>query len=488
MPPKNKPNILIIYTDEHRFDCLGAYGNTEVKTPNIDALAQNGVVYTNSFCPYPVCTPSRYSMLSGLYVHQHRGWTNTSTLSPRIDTFPRILGQSGYRTKAVGKMHFTPTYLDVGFEEMILAEQCGDGRWDDDYHRQLMELGLVDRIDLVDQVPEFAGFAPEEYIANWQAVPSAVPEQYHSTTWIGQRAIETLAHWDRSGSLLMAGFIQPHHPFNPPRAWAEMYNPDKISLLAGWTDRLPKYDCGGAEPFLFENLGEGMMKKIIAYYYAMVSHIDQQVGRMLDILRQKDIYDDTMIIFTSDHGEYLGFHHMIRKTGYMYDPVVKVPLIVKYPGGWRGGTVCRRMVNNIDLAPTILALAGCPVGLEMKGLDLRNGSDGHEFIFATRGHDEQLMVRSKTRKLILSDADHLISHFYDLQADPLEMNNLYNAPEYQSEIADYKKILSTWWNSENRTDAYVDYDAPLIRQPNVASHKDGHREAIQSYYRSIMDG
>jgi len=137
-----RPNILIIHVDEHRIECLGAYGNADIKTPNIDLLAADGVRYDNSFCPFPVCTPSRYSLLCGRYVHEHSGWTNRDTLAPGIATYPKILKAAGYRTNAVGKMHFTPTYLDVGFDEMVLAEQDGPGRWDDDYRRYLMRRGL----------------------------------------------------------------------------------------------------------------------------------------------------------------------------------------------------------------------------------------------------------------------------------------------------------------------------------------------------------
>jgi len=121
-----RPNILLIHADQHRFDCLGAYGNPDIQTPNIDALAQDGVLYEASFCPFPVCTPSRYSLLSSQYVHQHLGWTNHSTLPNGIPTFPKVLRANGYSTKAVGKMHFTPTYLDVGFDEMILSRMGRD--------------------------------------------------------------------------------------------------------------------------------------------------------------------------------------------------------------------------------------------------------------------------------------------------------------------------------------------------------------------------
>lgn len=218
----NKPNILLIMTDQHRIDCLGAYGNREIATPNIDALAEDGVRFTNSFCPYPVCTPSRYSLISGLYVHEHRGWTNHSTLPPEIETFPAILRRAGYRTKAVGKMHYTPTYLNVGFEEMILAEQNGPGRWDDDYHRALHTQGLIDRNDLEDQESEYRRNARPEYWETFGALPSNLPKQYHSTEWIGERANETLQHWGPSDQLLAVSFIKPHHPFDPPSIAAFM--------------------------------------------------------------------------------------------------------------------------------------------------------------------------------------------------------------------------------------------------------------------------
>lgn len=125
----DQPNILIVQADQHRMDCIGAYGNDEIQTPHLDALAGDGVRYDNSFCPFPVCTPSRYSFLAGLYVRQHLGGSNHCTLPQGLPTFPKVLKGAGYRTKAVGKMHFTPTYADVGFEEMLLAEQNGPGRY-----------------------------------------------------------------------------------------------------------------------------------------------------------------------------------------------------------------------------------------------------------------------------------------------------------------------------------------------------------------------
>ena len=484
---QRRPNILIIHTDEHRIDCLGAYGHAEIKTPHIDGLAADGVRYNNSFCPFPVCTPSRYSLLCGQYVHEHRGWTNRSTLAPHIDTFPKILRTAGYRTKAVGKMHFTPTYLDVGFSELLLSEQDGPGRWDDDYHRHLMRHGLVDHNDIEDQLGEYRKYAPKKYWNTCGALVSNLPEKHDSTTWIADKVMETLESWtNQGGQLLMAGFIRPHHPFNPPSPWHEMYDPEKLSLLPGWTDKCLERDFKYSRGYFpNDKLTEPILKRVMTYYYSTISQIDHHVGRMIKLLRQKELYDDTLIIFTADHGDFMGFHHMLLKGNYMYDPVVKVPLIVKWPGNTRAGTVSQRMVNNIDLAPTLCRAAGCKPGPRMHGHTLQDQNGGHDLIFAEANGGRQVMARSKNRKLILA-APGNENFFFDLDRDPLEMDNLYESPQYRDEIKSMETSLSAWRHKNANLRPYQDHNAPRIRQPNVPPRDLSHREAIIRYYREKM--
>ena len=485
--PKH-PNILIIHVDEHRIDCLGAYGNADIRTPHIDRLAAEGVRYDNSFCPFPVCTPSRYSLLCGQYVHEHRGWTNRCTLAPEIETFPKILRTAGYRTKAVGKMHFTPTYLDVGFSELVLAEQDGPGRWDDDYHRYLMRHGLVDRNDLEDQLAkEYRTHAPKEYWDTCGALVSNLSEEHDSTTWIAERAIETLRSWTNGGGqLLMAGFIRPHHPFNPPSPWHKMYDPRKLPLLPGWTEKCFDHDLQyNRGYFPNDKLTEATMKRVMAYYYATISQIDHHVGRMVELLKQKGIYDNTLIVFTADHGDFMGFHHMLLKGNYMYDPVVKVPLILKWPGSEHTGTVSNRLVNNIDLAPTLCLAAGCEAPDSMHGHALQHRGIGHELIFAEARGGQQVMARSLNHKLILAGPSNE-NLFFDLEKDPLEMNNLYNSPQYRDEVRSMKAALSAWRCKDAKPQGYQDHNAPRIRQPNVPPGDLSHREAIIRYYREKM--
>ncbi len=497
-PKSSQPNVLVIHTDEHRIECLGAYGNKQVKTPHIDALAADGVRYDNSFCTYPVCTPSRYSLITGLYIHEHRGYNNHCTLPSGTVTFPALLAGAGYWTKAVGKMHYTPTYQDVGFAEMELSEQNGPGRWDDDYHRYLRDRGLVDFNDLEDQVNEYRKTAPQSYRDNWGARVSNLPDAHHSTTWVGDRAVETVETWiaDKP-NLLMVGFVKPHHPFDPPKKWADMYDADKVDILPGWTEKCLDRDLAFNRGFFpHEKLHPAIMRKITATYYAAITQIDHHVGRMIDVLKRKGLYDSTMIIFTSDHGDYMGYHHMVLKGNYPYDPTIKVPLIVKYPGSKARGTSTDALVSNVDVAPTVLAACGVKPGAKMSGLDLADNPGGRDIVFAESSAGRLIVARTKTRKLILSAArppgrkgrrrSAGESMLFDLEKDPFELTNLYDAPAYQRDVRALTKAARTWGPKDGPPKPYLNENAPVIKQPNVLGPDHGHRQAMIDYCRRMM--
>ncbi len=451
--------------DQHRWDCIGFNGNKQIKTPHLDALAADGVNYPHTICPFPVCTPSRYSLVSGQYVHQHGGYTNHCTLDPSIATYPRLLRQHGYKTKAVGKMHFTPTYLDVGFEEMELCEQDGDGRYADDYHRALVREGVVDAIDLYDQRSEYRKRAPQEYWDTYGAMTSDLPEEWHSTTWVGDRAVSTLRKWNSQSNLLIASFVKPHHPFDPPAPWSEMYDPYQLELLPGWTESVPDYDPQHA---YFDNtsLTEASMRMIMSKYYGAVSHIDHQVGRMVEALRQLNLYDDTMILYLSDHGEYLGFHHMILKHGHPYDPLLRVPLLIKYPGNRHPGYTSDTLANLVDIAPTILQQASVQPAETMVGLNLMDEHEQREYSFSENLPSGFYTARTHTHKLIW-DRDPAKSQFFDLLADPTELDNLIDDPASQPLIREFRSAISRWMLFDSPSALRIHEHAPVIRQPNV---------------------
>lgn len=469
------PNILFILADQHRADVMGCAGHPDVTTPHIDRIAKAGVRYENCFCCFPVCTPSRYALLSGRYVHETRCWDNHCTLMPWIPTWPRTLRDFGYSTAAVGKMHFTPTYQDVGFERLQLCEQHGPGRWDDDYHRMLMARGEVDVNDLVDQVSEFRKIAPAMYWKSRGAQASNLPEALHSTTWIGDRAMEELAGWSKDRpSLLMVGFVKPHHPMDPPQPWDKMYDPAKLTLPADYLPQAPTEDVAESPGFFpHADLEETTLRQSLAFYYATLSHLDREIGRMLDHLEQRGLLTNTLVVYAADHGDYCGSHHLMLKGGAMYDALARVPLIIRYPDGLRAGTVHRDQVSLVDLAATVCTQAGTEFDHgKDEGLDLSLPNAGRDVVFAEAGGrwpdlGRVTMARTRGSKLLAVADNPQASRFFDLKADPQEQVNRFNDPSSQEEIARLTKATHAWRGRDWKQPSTLDEEAPTIREPNA---------------------
>jgi arylsulfatase A-like enzyme len=483
------PNVLVIQADQFRADCLGVAGNTDIRTPNLDRLAADGVRYSNAFCPAPVCTPSRYSLLSGLQARQHGGRTNRSTLAPGIDTFPKALRRAGYRTAAVGKMHFTPTYLDVGYDTMELAEQDGPGRYDDDYHRELADAGWAPVTDLVDQEQEFRLNAPAHYWQGFGTGRSNLPEEWHSTTWIAERARRVLEGWSHGGGqLLHVSFVKPHHPFDPPAPWDDAYDPNTLTPLPGWTDAIPDADLAYRHRYFdYEPLTVSVLRRVMAHYYATISQLDHHIGRLLDLLRARHLYDDTLVIFTSDHGEYLGFHHLLLKDGPMYDPLVKVPLLVKFPArqaGCRQNEADGALVSLTDLAPTVLAQCGVTSRTPLPGVDLSTPDAGHDFVFCEDIRDGvAYMVRTGEHKFIRSGTTRR-DLIFDLTRDPLECDNRIDDPAYDDVVHAMREALYRWALLDAVAPPYLDQAAPQIGRTS-AGRSD--RSALRAFFASRID-
>ncbi|MGL4346354.1 MAG: sulfatase-like hydrolase/transferase [Cellulosilyticaceae bacterium] len=479
-----KKNILVILADQHRQDCLGAYGNQEVRTPVLDGLASEGHLYTNHYTTYPVCTPARYSMLTGLYTHQHLGWSNHCTLSETLDTFPKALRRAGYRTTAVGKMHFAPTYLDVGFDRMILSEQDGDGRFEDDYHTYLKERGLVDANDLIDQRSEYRAKADDTYWDTYGAMTSNLPEEHHSTTWITERALDEIEQWQEEGNLLMVGYIKPHHPFDPPAPYDTMYDPEQISLLPGYTEEVSEVDYYHSSGYFnHKGLTPERLKNITAKYYGLITQIDDNIGRIIEKLKEKGLYEDTTIVYTSDHGDYLGYHHMLLKANYMYDPLAKIPLIIKYARGEEGGVVNHNMSSNIDVARTILESSMAGMQHQIRGLNLQDQTqdrgkvicEGLRVDHHSPGQEiyYEYMVRSHKFKLITHKNLNTYRAF-DLEKDPFELCDVAGDEAYQEVIKEHMDFLMQTLVFDAQTPIYLNYNEPVIspdkkvNQENVA--------------------
>lgn len=450
-------NVLFILTDQLRADCLGAFGNTDIDSKNIDSIAEDGVRFTNSFCTSPVCTPSRYSILTSMYPHQHQGYTNDSSIPYTYMTFPEILKSHGYDTEVIGKMHTNPSDLNVGYTKVTLAEQTEPGRYEDDYHKVLQSKGLTDRIDEYDQVLKIRERAPESYWNSFGAMESTLSEQDHSTNWIGDQAIDAVRQWKGDKNLLTLSFIKPHHPFDPPYPWSTMYNPEKLQLLPGWIETPMDRDLDYHEGYFpHDLLTVDKLKQVMAYYYANISFIDYKIGQIIGILKEKKLYDDTLIVFSSDHGEFMGHHHMLLKSNHMYDPIVKVPLIIKYPISYNRLGTSDELANNIDIGPTILEIAGIDKHRDMAGNSLLSKSD-REFVITEDNRGSAYMIRSKRYKLLSYNTEDE-SLFFDLETDPYEFENLYFDESYKDTVVYFEKVLARF--------VLFDHPAPIYQPPN----------------------
>lgn len=470
----DRPNVLLITADEMRHDCLSVSGHPVVRTPNLDALAARGVRCTNAYTPFPVCVPARMSILSGLYAHAHGAMGNGAVLPPGQPTMASLLRGAGYRTAAIGKMHFWPPYAEMGFEHMRLAEQNGSGWKIDDYHSEyLASRGLVDQWDLWDQQQPHREQAPPEYWASYGARPSGLAEEHYHTTWIAEQTISWLRQDDSRPFFAWTSFIKPHHPFDPPRPWDTMYDPAAIPALGDPAEALgkPLMTAGGRRDprrayFDLRGFSQEAFARVAALYYATISHIDHHVGRILVALQTLGRLDNTLVVFTSDHGDYMGDYGLILKSPSVpYDSLARVPLIMAGPGLPRG-TACEALISLVDILPTLATAGGAAVPPLAQGIDLTRlvateqavPAGGRAAVFSeTR---EIKAVRTRQHKYLYNRRLG-IEELYDLQADPGEHDDLAPDPASAPLIAEMRSRLLDWmieteWDRQPQLGRYRD--------------------------------
>jgi len=400
-----RPNILFIHTDEQRIDSLGCYGNDTVSTPNIDGLADDGVTFDEGHCTHPLCSPSRGSLMTGRYPNTHGTWRNGIPLSEDEPTIAELLSDAGYRTGLLGKAHFTPYRGDpdvhpesvqtiavdeeecwdywrnfdgpyYGFEHVQMTIAHGHrsvhgghyGLWLEDHYSDAKELFKQEHA-LDDTDPE---------VNSWK---SAVPLEAHSSTWVADRTIEFI---DRNAGdqpfFGWVGFPDPHFPYDPPEPYCHRYAPEDVPLPVDpdgdvWEDReIPKYvefhleEKYGVD---FRKLSETKQREIVAHTYAMVDLVDDSVGRILDALEAQGIADDTIVVFTSDHADWLGDHGLFQKGIPHTCDLTRIPWIVRWPGVAEPERRVDAPTSQVDLVPTLLDAAGVEIPYGVQGESLR---------------------------------------------------------------------------------------------------------------------
>lgn len=463
------PNILFICTDQQRYDSLGCYGNPHIQTPTIDRLGGDGVLFEQCYVQNPVCAPSRASLVSGQYPRNHGLWANGVALPAETPIFSRALADAGYDCGMIGKMHLgacfggrTEQRLDDGYRFYRWAHDPSHRSAQNDYHHWLAE----QHPDLF-QHASATGDRKRHQAGGFDTMPTGA----HYSRWASERAIEFLDTERATDEpfFLWVNFFDPHHPFVAPQEYLDRYDPTMLPDPVGFegelrtkppiqrqaSDESYAGHARGYSAYPFEEI-----KEIIAAYYAMISLVDDEVKRILDRLDALGLADDTLVIFTSDHGEMLGDHQLLLKGPMLYDCAVRVPLIMRWPGHLPAGERRSDLVQWIDLTSTFLDVAGIDPMPTAQGTSLlpmaRGDADAErrgwaicEYLNSGHPYDPPVyltMLRQGDHKLIVQHGQpaterERTGELYDLATDPGELRNLWDVPDARDTRIGLERLL-----------------------------------------------
>jgi arylsulfatase A-like enzyme len=364
-----RPNILIIQSDQHRWDAIGANGNPEVKTPNLDRLTSGGVGFLNHYVQHPVCMPSRASFLTGQYPSKSGCLQNGIPVPQDAVTLPRILRNYGYVSGNVGKLHFLPhanrdhrqIHPDYGFDHMEISDEPGCY---EDVYRAWVRRQAPDQLPYISRVfpPAAAAFreqvGPLENFAHPQreepgyGIEYPVRKDVTQAAFVVEQTMEFVRQHQQGPFMCIAGIYAPHSPCLAPQEFRDLYDPTKLSL----PDYPPETESRRAGTIY----SDVELRRAKHGYYAMVSEVDHQVGRLLAYLEEVGIAEETIVIYTSDHGEWLGEHLRYGKGYPAHDCISRTPLIINWPKRIRAGCQVAQMVEALDVIPTLLEAAAIP--------------------------------------------------------------------------------------------------------------------------------
>lgn len=436
----NRPNILWYCTDQQRFDTIGALGNPHVVTPTIDSLVRSGVAFTHAYCQSPICTPSRSSFMTGMYpsrVHNTRNGNESFPSFPPVIT--RLIADSGYRCGLVGKFHLqsaglrTEPRIDDGFSYWRFSHAPRDDwKAGHDYADWVRSQG--GDLDALRQCEE------------------GVPPELHQTTWATECAMEFISQQaDRSAPwLLNINIYDPHPPFVPPKAYADRFDPEQMPGPHFRDSDLAQQEKLATLDFQdhVRTPEQHDARRAQARYYAMIAQIDDQLARILQHLEHTDQLKNTIVLFTSDHGEALGDHGLMFKGCRFYEGLVRVPLIFSWPECFQQDVRSEGLVELLDMTATLLDVCGLTVPAYVQGCSLlpilRGEADPStwrdfvrsEYFDALDPHftggtgSFGTMFRTQTHKLCMYH-DKQLGELYDLRNDPWEFHDLWDSPDHQ---------------------------------------------------------
>lgn len=477
-----KPNILLITSDQQHHHTIGAF-NPSIQTPNIDRLVHEGTAFTRAYCPNPTCTPTRASIITGMYPSQHGAWSLGTKLPEQIPTLGDHLQDHGYKTALVGKAHFQPTkssttYPSVeaypvledfefwasfnhhstpwyGFEHVELLRNHADEPLIGQHYGLWLQNKMGDQWRQYFQKP--AGHIPNRYEGQWE-----LPLDCHYNHWIAERTNELIQqyHTEDSPFFIWASFPDPHPPYVAPEPYYSMYDPDTIDFTSPidrvHEDKPPHYaltqDIHGDfssydespasmnHGMHYHDYSEAKARRQKAIYYGMVTMMDTYIGSILHCLDNHQLTENTIVIFTTDHGHFMGHHGLMHKGPFMYEDLIRIPFIVRYPNHVPANQQSPTLQSLVDLAPTLLAMTSCPIPNIMTGINQMDVWLGlspavRDHIICEH-HHEPTTIHLKTyvddQYKITVYYNHTYGELYDLIKDPEELQNLWDDPRYGS--------------------------------------------------------
>ncbi len=447
-----RPNVLLLYTDQQRWDTIGCAGYPHMHTPNLDALAARGVLFENAFCNNPVCMPSRQSMLSGRYPSVVGCTCNGIEMPTDMPTLWTVLQPYGYHAASIGKLHFRnhsnrdhrephPAY---GLDTLIVSDE--PGCYEDAYIKWVRERDPA-------QVENCRCGTPPAWTGRAFDKPRGVtdpyafegPEDMTHSAFVADEMVDFLHRCRGKSFFAIAGFFAPHNPLNPPQRFVDMYDPAELPLPA----------MKDGENRLGVSRGEWM--NVRAHYYALVSHVDDQVGRILSALDEAGLRDETLVVFTADHGEHLGDHGAVTKGPPGLESCTRVPLIVSWPGRIPQGVIRSEIVEAVDFAPTVLDYCGVQVPPFMQGRSYRPLLDGGTYEPRRSAFIEHRRPFGHSWKTLRTD-DYLYcaerrgeERLYDRRTDPHELNDVAAESEYAMALGEMRaELLRRWFDVESQ--------------------------------------
>ena len=438
-----KPNILFILPDQQRPDSLGCYGSDVAKTPTLDWLSETGVTFDNCYVQNPLCCPSRYSVSTGRYPHTLGVQANWYPLRQPEQSFGYQLGRAGYQTAAIGKMHYTPWYDNFGFDGRIIAEAKFHAECPDDYARFLEKHGYS-RHGLYDT-------QSADYKRRLSSLTSILPQELHIDSFVGQSICEYIKQVD-GPFFAFASFLSPHNPYDPPKPYDELFTDTPMparNMGPNEVNEKPKEAYNYINKrikwgFKSDEIREDQRLDMWRSYYGLNTLIDDWIKQIVDTLKERSLYEDTIIIYSSDHGDLLGDHGLYYKQCF-YEQSVKVPLIVHSPKYFKSQRVAEK-VELMDIYSTICELGGADPGPGCQATSLvpiltQADHTKREAVFSENYFGR--MVCWEEWKMVYYPGKPY-GELYNLLEDPQEQRNLWQKKEGSAEKQHMKDLLLEW--------------------------------------------